>query len=222
MYRVLAIVVLVLWMTSANCPAQTAFDSTIVLIPLRSLDEIQEEINGIKSRSNVATARVPVSEGAEKQAQLLIDPWRKQIELANAKVDAAKSEKNESARIAAEAEKKSLERQKDLAEKNYDLRKAETEFAKAEADWLMAQIKSAELEFELTKKRIERDGLVKSGTAGVGLNAVDQVIRDLEKKVLEAQKDEADKAGNRADKEKSIVSKRLAILESQNKILTGK
>lgn len=137
-------------------------------------------------------------------------------------MDAAKKESNESAKIAAEAEKKSLERQKDLAEKNYDLRKAETDFAKADAAWIAAQVSAGEMEFELAKKRFERDGLIKSGTSGVGLAAVDQVIRDLEMKALEAQKSEADKAGDRADKEKNIVSKRLAILEAQSKAIGGR
>ena len=202
--------------------AQTSLDSAIVLIPLRSLDEIQSEINEAKSELQVAEARVPVVEGAEKQAQILIDPWRNQLKLAEAKVDATKKEDNESARVAAEAEKKSLERQKELAEKNYDLRKAETDFAKADAQWIAAQVTARELEFELAKNRFEREGLVKSGTAGVGLAAVDQVIRDLEKKALEAQKSEADKAGDRADKEKNVVSKRLAILETRNKAISGK
>jgi hypothetical protein len=205
-----------------SATSQTAFDSTIVLIPLRSLDEIQAEINTTKSRLQVAQARLPVAEGAEKQAQMMIDPWRKQIDLANAKVDAAKKEKNESAKIAAEAEKKSLERQKELAEKNYDLRKAETDFAKSESQWIEAGIKANEMEFELAKKRIEREQLVKGGTTGVGLAAVDQVIGELLKKSLEAEKDEADKGGNLADKHKDVVSKRLAILEAQAKAVSGK
>ncbi len=202
--------------------AQSGLDSGIVLIPLRSLDEIQGEITAAKTRLQTADAMVAVTEGAEKQAQLQIDPWTKQIDLIKAKVEAAKKEKNESAKVALEAEKDALERRKKLAENNYDLRKAETDLARAHSAWISAQIKSWELESELAKRRVEREGLVKSGTSGVGLASVDQVIRDLEKKALEAQKNEADKAGERADKEKNVVSKRLAILETQSKIMTGK
>lgn len=222
MRKLIILVAGMLLLSPLSVVAQSAMDSAIVLIPLRSLDEIQGEINAGKSALQVAQARVPVIEGAEKQAQILIDPWRSQIKLAEAKVDAAKKENNESAKIAAEAEKKSFERQKDLAEKNYDLRKAETDFAKADAAWIAAQVSSGEMEFELAKKRFERDGLIKGGTSGVGLAAVDQVIRDLEKKALEAQISEADKAGDRADKEKNIVSKRLAILDAQSKAISGK
>lgn len=222
MKRSIILVASALLIGAGSVHAQSALDSSIVLIPLRSLDEIQADITEAKSRLSVATARVPVVEGAEKQAQLQIDPWSKQIDLAKAKVDEAKQSKNESAKVAAEAEKDALERQKKLAENNYDLRKAETDLAKATSEWIAAQIKAWELEAELAKKRVERDGLIKSGTSGIGLAAVDQVIRDLEKKALEAQKADADKSGNRADKEKNVVSKRLAILETQSKIMTGK
>jgi len=207
------------------CPviaiAQTPLDSGIVLIPLRSLDEIQADIADAKNRLSVAEARVPVVEGAEKQAQMQIDPWAKQIDLVKAKVDVARNEKNESAKTALEAEKNALERQKNLAENNHDLRKAETDLAKAHSEWIATQLRAWEFEQELAMKRIEREALVKSGTTTIGLAAVDQVVRNLERKALGAQKDEADKSGNRADKEKNIVSKRIKILETQDKIMTG-
>lgn len=222
MNRTAFVIVCVLLACTISAIAQTPLDSGIVLIPVRSLDEIQADIADAKNRLSVAEARVPVVEGAEKQAQMQIDPWTKQIDLVKAKVDVAKSEKNESAKTALEAEKNALERQKSLAENNYDLRKAETDLAKAHSEWIATQLRAWEFEQELAMKRVERDALVKSGTTAIGLAAVDQIVRNLERKTLGAQKDEADKSGNRADKEKNMVSKRIKILETQDKIMTGK
>lgn len=202
--------------------AQSALDSALVLIPARPMEDIQADVTEATNRLFVAQARVPFIEGAEKQAQLQVDPWSKQIDLIKAKIDAAQSEKNKSAEVALEAEKSVLERQKNLAENNYDLRKAETDLAKANSEWVASQVKSLKFEAELAKKRAERAELLKGGTSAVGLAATDQSIRDFEKRALEAQKDEADKSGNRADKEKNIVSKRIKMLETQDKLMTGK
>lgn len=222
MRTLLAIAIGLALLIPAMGQAQEVTDSTIQLIPLRTLDEIQSDISAAKTALQVARARMPVFEGAEKQAQIQVDPWKKEIDLTNSKIDVAKKEKNESSKVALEAEKKALERRKSLAENNHQLRKAETEVAKAELEQIEADLKAWELELELARHRSEREELAKAGTEGVGLAAVDQMIRDLEKKALEAQKDSADKSSKCADKEKNVVNKRLAILETQNKIMTGK
>lgn len=201
--------------------AQGFVDTSIVLIPLRSPELIRADIDAANNQLQVAEARVPVVEGAEKQAQHLIDPWSKQIDLVNAKIDVAKKEKSEAGKVAGEAEKKVLEQKKKLAENNYDLRKAETDLAKADRDLLKAQIKYLQLESELAEKRIQRDELVKAGTTSVGLTAVNELIAEVLRKALEADREVADKTGNKSDKYKSVVNKRLDILQTQTKLLQG-
>ena len=87
------------------------------------------------------------------------------------------------------------------------------EAAKARKSLAEATRKSLELELQLSTRRGERE-LAGAGDAAVALRH-DNVIRDLERKVLEAQRVQADREKQVAERHQDITRRRLELYQAQ-------
>jgi hypothetical protein len=75
------------------------------------------------------------------------------------------------------------------------------------------------LERQLRLKRAEQ---IAATGAGPETARGDQIVFDLEKATLEAQRKVADKEAEVADNEKKVVERRLKILEAQRSVMGGR
>ena len=98
--------------------------------------------------------------------------------------------------------------------------KAEKESAKARKSLLEATRKSLELELQLTTRQGERD--LAAGTDAAASLRQDNVVRELERKVLEAQRTQADREKQLADRQVDITKRRLELYQAQQAAVGGR
>ena len=108
---------------------------------------------------------------------------------------------------------------KELLERRRSLREAEIDLERKRGEAADLSRKALELELQLVLKRMERTPRLLSAAEKASF---DQVVGDLQRRTLEAQRSQAAKAADVADREKKIVEHRLAILQAQQKIIGGR
>jgi hypothetical protein len=183
---------------------------------------VQADIDNARRSKQEADVRRGAAQSLRDAYDPKIELAQKEIEVIGKKCDLAKKEKRDADLVTLEAEKKAAERVKDLLERQRDLREAELEVAKAEVELASAAVTSFSLESDLMKKRLELAAGVGSGSAAIQLGALQQVVRELEGRTLNAQKEMADKQANVAQRQKTVVERRLQLFESQGKMSGGK
>ena len=181
-----------------------------ILTP-RSADRIQREIEQTKLDASEADAEIKRLQGVEDQVKAMVQVKKQEASTLDAQKKMAEKAKNEAEVASFEAEKKDAERHKQFLEKRVSLHHAEKETAKARKDLAEATRKSLELELQLTNRRGERAG---SSDPAAALRH-DNVIRELERKVLEAQRAQADREKQVADRHQDIARRRLELYQAQ-------
>jgi hypothetical protein len=135
---------------------------------------------------------------------------KQEISTLDAQRKLAEKAKNDAEVASFEAEKRDAERHKQFLDKQVSLHQVETETAKARKSLAEATRKALELELQLTNRRGERS----SGDAAVTMRN-DNVIRDLERKTLEAQRLQADREKQVAERHQDIAKRRLELYQAQ-------
>jgi hypothetical protein len=143
----------------------------------------------------------------------MIEVKKQEISTIDARIKLADKSKQETDKITLTAEKKVNERQKTFLERREALHAAEIEEAKASKKLADQSTKALELELQLAQRRQARA----RAPAGdpTALLSMDQVIRDLEKKTLEAQRDVAQAEKDHAGKHEDIAKRRLELYQAQ-------
>lgn len=202
----------------AVMPTQTAADSFLALIPPRSAAEIQRDLVSAEQDRVAADAaqRNAVSLRAGTEAR--IQAKKNEIETAKDRTSIAKREKREGAVASLEAERKALEREKDLLERRKSLRETEIDLAKKQGELAGLRRQALELENQLALKRAERARVAPGGAEAVRL---DQIILDVERGALEAQKRRSERERDVVDREKQVIERRLQIFDARRKLFGG-
>jgi len=208
-------------LSSAQTAASTV-DTSLVIIPTRTTDAVQADIDNARKAKSEADVRRSAAQSLRDAYDPKIALAKKEIEVIDKKRDLAKKEKRDADLVTLEVEKKSAERVKDLLERQRDLRDAELDVAKGEVDLALAGETVYSLELELMKKRLEPAKSTGTGGSALSLGATQQVVRELEGRTLTAQKEMADKQETVAQRQKKLVERRLQLFESQGKLTSGK
>ncbi|SYZ74782.1 exported hypothetical protein [Candidatus Zixiibacteriota bacterium] len=218
-YLVLAVLLVAAVAGAQNQPASVLNDSRMVVIPVRGLSEIASDIDNAMAYKQHAMDRKSQADNRLTE----IDGALETRKAANKDIDRRKSEakeaKRESEAIALDIEKKVNQQAMELLNRLKDLRKAEIEEAKLATDMADAEIKALQLENELQDKRIEYDSLVAAAASTLTQTTSQQVLRELEKKLLKQQEEHAGAMQKLASKQKDIISRRMKLHEAQAKLM---
>ena len=180
-----------------------------ILIP-RPAGRLQREIEETKLDMMEADSEIKQRQGLEDQVKAMAEVKKQEISTLDAQRKLAEKAKNEAQVASFEAEKRDAERHKQFLDKQVLLHQAEKETAKARKSLAEATQKALELELQLTNRRGERS----SGDAAVATRN-DNVIRDLERKTLEAQRLQADREKQVAERHQDIAKRRLELYQAQ-------
>jgi len=194
-----------------------ATDPRMVVIPWRTAAEIDGDIESAQMTKQLALDRKARADGRAREIEMNIGTR----EDASKDVDRRKNEAKKSGRaselLALESEARANKQAVDLLKRLKDLRKAETEEAQVEADRTDLDIRVLQMEKELLGKRTEYDSLLISGVGDLTLSSTQQVLRDLEVRLLQLQKERASASEKLASKQKDIVNRRMKLHNAQLK-----
>jgi hypothetical protein len=200
----------------AAAPSRAAALSSLGFVEIltpRAADRIRRDIDEAKLDRREAEAEVADRQGLEEQVKAMVEVKKQEISTLDAQRKLAEKSKQEAEVASFEAEKKDAERHKQFLERRVSLHQAEKEAAKARRSLAEASQKALELELQLANRRAERDRAATADAAAALRH--ENVVRELERKVLEAQRTQADREKQVADKHQDIAKRRLELYQAQ-------
>ena len=197
-------------------PSRAAVLSTLGFVEIlrpRPADRIQRAIEEAKGDLREAEAEYSEQQELESQVKAMVEVKKQEVSTLDAQRKLAEKSKQEAEVATFEAEKKDAERHKQFLERRVSLHQAEKDAAKARKNLAESTRKALELELQLSNRRADRDRTAPSDHAAAMRN--ENVVRDLERKVLEAQRVEAEREKQVADKHQDIAKRRLELYQAQ-------
>ncbi len=185
----------------------------VQILSPRSPDRIQRAIEDAKLDQREAETEYSEQQALESQVKAMVEVKKQEVSTLDAQRKLAEKSKQEAEVATFEAEKKNAERHKQFLEKRVSLHQAEKDAAKARKSHAEATQKALELELQLANRRADRDRTAATDAAATMRH--ENVIRELERKVLEAQRVEADREKQVADKHQAIAKRRLELYQAQ-------
>ncbi|MBK7141827.1 MAG: hypothetical protein IPH75_07090 [bacterium] len=193
-------------------------DPRMVVIPTRTVDEINNDMENARAGKQLADYRRVQAETRLAQVDGTIEGRKVTLGDVDRRKNEAKKAKRETEVMALEIEKKANEQAINLLNKLKDLRKTEVDEAKADAEWAEIDFTALQLETELVRKRTEFDSLNAAGAGDLTLTTSQQVLRELEVRLLKLQQQRAESTQKLASKQKDIISRRMKLHEAQLKL----
>jgi hypothetical protein len=185
----------------------------VEILSPRPTDRIRREIEEARMDQREAEAEAADRQGLESQVKAMVEVKKQEISTLDAQRKLAEKSKQEAEVASFEAEKKDAERHKQFLEKRVSLHQAEKDAAKARKSLAESTQKALELELQLANRRAERDRT--AGTDAAAAMRHENVVRELERKVLEAQRTQAEREKQVADKHQDIAKRRLELYQAQ-------
>jgi hypothetical protein len=185
----------------------------IDVIPVRSAQRIQSELESARAAEREADARITETSSKRAETKAMVEVKKQEGSTVNARIKLADKQKQDADKVSLEAEKKITEQQKQFLERREALHAAELDQAKAAKRLAQADQKALEMELQLAGRRTGR-----AQVAGVDATATlrqDEVIRELERKTLEAQQTRAEAAKDVASRDQDIAKRRLDLYQAQ-------
>jgi hypothetical protein len=185
----------------------------IDVIPVRDPERIQRQLDLAKSFAREADANLATATEARSRTKAQLEVKKQEISTINARIKLADKSKQETEKITLTAEKKVNETQKTFLESREALHAAEINEAKAAKQLASSTTRALELELQLAQRRQTRPkGPAADPTAVL---REDAVIRELERKTLEAQQQQAQAQKDLAAKDEDIAKRRLELYRAQ-------
>jgi hypothetical protein len=197
-------------------PSRAAVLSSLGFVEIltpRSPDRIRRAIEEAKIDQREAEAEYSEQQGLEGQVKAMVEVKKQEASTLDAQRKLAEKSKQEAEVATFEAEKKDAERHKQFLEKRVSLHQAEKDAARARKNLAESTQKALELELQLANRRADRDRTAATDAAATMRH--ENVIRDLERKVLEAQRVQAERERQVADKHQDIAKRRLELYQAQ-------
>jgi hypothetical protein len=191
-------------------------DSLLLLVPIRPLEAIRADVNRARQVGLAALDARGAAEELNLRSDAHIEAQKQAIDQLNARLKVAKDAKREAETVGLEVEKKAAERAKELLERRKALREAEIDLARAGQDLATAAERAYGLEAELAGQRAAA-GVADGGTAGSVSGR--RVLREIEKRTLEAMKSMAEREISHAERGKRLAERRLEVMEAQVKLV---
>ena len=199
--------------------APTGFDSFLLLVAPRDTITIKKSLRAATEGEALAETRREQAETMRLGALAKIESKKVEIGRLKERTNAAKKENRDADRLGLEAERKAAEREIELLKGREELRRAEIEFEITRANLASLTAKALQLELQLA---IRRAGRLRTPVGGAGGASLDRVIGELEKQTLEAQREQAESTIDVANREMTVIDRRLELLEAQQRVLGGK
>lgn len=198
-----------------NPYGQLAPDPRMVVIPVRSMQDITTDLDN-------ATATKQLSHNRNLQAVFRLNEIEHSIqdrEVAITDIDRRQNDvkingrqpEATSLKIESDANKQAI----DLLKRLKSLREAEIEVAKVEEDHADITIRVFQMENELRGKRDEYNGQTNTSQNNLKQNTAHQVIGELEVSLLKLQQELAESTQKVAVKQKGVISQRMKLHEAQ-------
>jgi hypothetical protein len=184
----------------------------IDVIPERSAQRIQNELESARAAEREADARIAETSSRRAETKAMVEVKKQEGSTVNARIKLADKQKQDADKASLEAEKKVTERQKQFLERREALHAAELDQAKAAKRLAQASQKALEMELQLAGRRTGRAQV--AGDPAATLRQ-DEVIRELERRTLEAQQTRAEAAKDVASRDQDIAKRRLDLYQAQ-------
>lgn len=197
----------------------SGFDSFLLLVSPRDTLSIKRSLRAATEAEMLAETRRRQAETMRLGARHRIESKKVEIVRIKERINIAKKENREADRVGLEAERKAAEREIDLLEVREELRQAETDLETKRAELAGLTKDALQLELQLATRRAGRSRTPLGGAGGASL---DRVIGELEKQTLEAQREQAASSIDVANREITVIDRRLELLEAQQRVLGGK
>lgn len=197
---------------TANAAVATPFTE---ILPARSLERIQAGIQATQMEIRESDAARSRATELRALARGQLDLKKRELSVLDQRIKNAKKGKQDVEAMAATAEKRISEREKSLLERRIDLHGTEIEVAEKGRLLAIADRKALDLEKSLATHRAERAALGTTPSPTSGANRLDQLIHELERNTLEAQRGRASAASEVANREHELVERRIAMYDAQ-------
>jgi chromosome segregation ATPase len=204
--------------TPAAAVASSGFDSFIMLVPLRDTVSIKKQLKAATEAVTQADSRRQQAETMRLGARARIESKKVEIVRIKDRINLAKKENREADRVGLDAERRAAEREKGLFERREELRQSEIELEAVRGELAGLTEKALQLELQLASRRAGRS---RKPAGGAGAASLEQVIGELEKQTLEAQRAQAAYDPVVANQEIKVIDRRLELLDAQQKLLGG-
>lgn len=190
-------------------------DPQMVVIPVRSMQEITSDLDNAMANKQLAMSRNAQAINRLDEIARSIQDREVSIEDIERRKDNAKDNKRDSEATSLKIESKANEQAIDLLERLKDLRKAEIEVAKVEEDYADLTIRAFQMEGDLQGKRSDYDWRSLGNQSNLTYNTASQVISELEVSLLKLQKEMASSMEKLASKQKDVVNQRMKLHKAQ-------
>jgi hypothetical protein len=189
------------------------------VIPARQPERIQRQLDQAKATSSEADAKLQAATEARSTTKGQIEVKKQEISTIDSRIKLADKSKQDAEKITLTAQKRVQERQKAFLERREALHASEIDEAKAMKKLAAASTRALELELQLAQKRQVRP----TGPAANPTSTLesDEVIHELERKTLEAQRLQAQAQKDLADKDEDIAKRRLELYQAQGAVVSG-
>jgi hypothetical protein len=183
------------------------------VIPARSADRIRVELDAARAADREADARIAEASSRRAETKTLIEAKKQEAAGVDTRLKLAKKDKQEADKASLEAEKRVVERQREFLERRDALHSAEFDRAKAAKLLALADQKALDMELQLAGRRAERAQV--AGKDATATLTHDEVIHELERRTLEAQRQRAEAAKDVASRDQDIARRRLELYTAQ-------
>jgi hypothetical protein len=207
---------------AAAAPAAPSVASAlgfIDVLPARSPERIQALLESAKADERDADADLTRATGLKASTKGVSEVRKREISTIDARIKVAEKSKQDAEKVSLEAEKKVLQRQRDFLERRAALHSSEIDAAKAAKKLAHVSQSGLELELQLADHRAQRAKV--AGTDPAATLKHDEVIRELERKTLEAQQSRAQAAKDLAARDEDIAKRRLELYQAQTAAAGG-
>lgn len=196
----------------------TLTDPRMVVIPERGADEIASDIDNASAGKQLALNRRAQAVNRLREVENSIQGREASIKEMNRRMSDAKKGKRESERISLQIEAKAGQQAVDLLKRLRELRRAEIEELDVMAELADSEIRALRLENELQNKRAEYNSQATNGGGDLARTTSQQVLRELEIRLLKMQQDQASITQKLASKQKDVVNQRMRLHQAQLKL----
>lgn len=200
-------------------------DSFVTLVPARTVAEIRRDFEGARARETAAQAALGRARDQIARAQARIEVKKKELETIDARINLARKSAQDAERRALESQKKVHEIELSMLERRKDLHQAEEQAARAGKDYAAAAARAYEIEIDLAGKRSEHAGVglgVAATTPAGMVSKLEAGMRGLERRTLDAQKEQASRNQELSRRERELAEIRLKLFEAQWAVLGGR
>jgi hypothetical protein len=201
---------------AAAAPAPPSVASAlgfVDVLPARTPERIQALLESAKAAERDADTDLERAAGLRASTRGEAEVKKREISTVDSRIKLAGKNKQDAEKVALAAEKKVLERQRDFLERRAALHSSEMDAAKAAKKLAQVSQKGLDLELQLAHRRADRARV--AGTDPTATLTHDEVIRELERRTLEAQQSRAQAAKDLAARDEDIAKRRLELYQAQ-------